>query len=150
MRTRILQRETFVAKPIQEVFNFFSKTENLILITPAHLNFKIATPGPILMAKGTMIDYKLKLYGIPFKWKTEITAWQAPFTFTDKQLKGPYLKWIHQHQFEEREGGTLMTDRVEYAIPGWIIEPLIYTFFIKGNIDAIFNFREKSVTEIFK
>ena len=59
--------------PIEKVFEFFSKAENLQAITPPELQFKIKTPLPIVMGQGTLIDYNLKLNGIPFGWRTRIT-----------------------------------------------------------------------------
>ncbi|MCS5653086.1 MAG: hypothetical protein NZ825_10655 [Candidatus Marinimicrobia bacterium] len=54
-------------KPIPEVFSFFSRPENLAVITPKKLDFRILTPSPINMEKGTVIDNlfsseKYKLY----------------------------------------------------------------------------------------
>jgi ligand-binding SRPBCC domain-containing protein len=87
---RTIIRESIIRLPIEEVFDFFSNAENLNLLTPGKLNFKILTPLPVKMEKGTLIDYKISIMGIPFKWRTEITDWEPPFRFVDIQLKGPY------------------------------------------------------------
>jgi ligand-binding SRPBCC domain-containing protein len=89
----ILKRETIINESIDAVFDFFSKAENLNHITPPELGFKIITQLPIDMKKGTIIDYKIKLNGFPFKWKTEITNWDPPFYFEDTQIRGPYKMW---------------------------------------------------------
>jgi ligand-binding SRPBCC domain-containing protein len=145
MKNRILSRETIIKKPIEIVFDFFSKAENLNLITPPHLQFKIITPLPIKISKGTIIDYSLKLYGFPFKWKTEIKEWEPPFKFVDAQLKGPYLRWVHQHTFFQDGNNTIMIDNVEYLSPGWIIEPLIHGLFVKKNVENIFDYRKTGI-----
>ena len=142
--------ETIINKPLQEVFEFFSNAQNLNLLTPPQLQFEILTPFPIAMKRGTLIDYKLKLSGIPFYWKTEIALWEPPFRFVDMQLKGPYKIWIHEHRFEEKNGKTYMYDTVEFLSPGWFLEPIINKLFIEKKVKEIFAYREKKLKEIFK
>lgn len=101
------------------------------------------------MKKGAIIDYKLKLYGMPVKWQTEITEWQPPYRFIDVQVKGPYRLWVHEHIFEERDGGTLMTDRVQYLAPGYFLEPIVHKLFVQRDVDRIFRHREKVFSNIF-
>ena len=144
----VLTQETIINRPIEEVFNFFSKAENLNLITPEELKFKMHTPSPVLMQKGTLIDYTIKVSGIPFKWRTEITAWDPPFRFIDEQKKGPYNTWIHEHTFESLgPDKTKMTDHVQFLSPGWILEPLIHHLFINKKVQGIFRFRNSKLAE---
>ena len=149
MKPHILFRETLIPKPLHEVFEFFSKAENLNTITPPELSFSIITPLPVEMKKGTIIDYKIKLNGIPFKWKTEITAWEPMARFVDKQIKGPYKMWVHEHRFYDKNGQTLMTDKVEFLSPGWFLEPVINNLFVSRKVNSIFDYREKRFKELF-
>jgi len=146
----ILVKETVINRPLNEVFDFFSKAENLNKITPPDMQFQILTPLPINIQKGTLIDYKIKVNGIPFKWKTLISTWEPPHRFVDEQLKGPYNTWIHEHTFEERDGKTYMKDVVKFKSPGWILEPLINALFIEKKVKGIFEYREKKLNEFFK
>jgi len=149
MKLHILNKQTLINKPLEEVFSFFSKPGNLNLITPPELGFEILTELPFEMKKGAVIDYVIKLKGIPLKWKTEITKWEPPFLFEDTQLKGPYKIWIHEHSFKETKSGTIMTDIVKYRSPGWIFEFILHNLFVKKNVSSIFNYREKVLNEIF-
>lgn len=149
MKPHILETITIIDKPLAEVFDFFSKAENLNMLTPPELSFKIHTPLPINMFKGALIDYQIKLQGIPFSWKTEICEWQPPYLFADKQLKGPYRLWHHTHSFVEVNGKTEMTDKVEYLSPGWILEPIIHALFVKKKVEQIFAYRKKRLDELF-
>lgn len=149
MKSHFVEFKTEFDKPLNEVFDFFSNAENLNKVTPAELKFKILTPLPIKMEKGTLIDYKIKLSGIPFIWKTEILEWNPPFSFIDFQLKGPYKIWKHQHIFESNNGKTVMTDKVEFLSPGWIFEPLINKLFIEKKVNEIFAFRTKVLNSFF-
>lgn len=148
MKPHILERKTIIKRNINEVFEFFSKAENLNKITPPDLGFKIITL-PAEMKKGTLINYTISLNGIPFKWLTEITDWNPPFSFEDTQLKGPYVKWVHKHIFEEMNGNTLMTDNVQYISPGGIFEFIPHNLFVKNKVEAIFDYRQKIFSELF-
>ena len=148
MAEHILTRELTLNLPIEEVFEFFSNAVNLERITPTELNFRITTPQPIEIQKDTLIDYKLKLRGIPISWQTIISEWNPPFAFTDMALKSPYKQWIHRHTFAtNKTGGTDIKDEVRYRLP---FEPFgdLMHWYVKGELDYIFDYRQKSVSEI--
>lgn len=148
-KIRIISRETSVNKPIDEVFSFFAKAENLNIITPPELNFKIITPLPIEMRMGTLIDYKIILNGVSFKWKTKITEWVPPYRFVDTQIKGPYRIWVHEHIFESQGNNTTVKDIVSYLPPGWILEPVIHKLAVKKKLEHIFDYRMEKIKSIF-
>lgn len=149
MKQHILTRETVLNRSIKEIFDFFSKAENLDIITPPVLGFKIITPFPVEMKKGTVIDYKIKLNGIPFGWRTEITKWDPPHCFEDTQIKGPYKIWIHEHLFVERNHRTYMTDTVRYLSPGGLLEFIPHNLFVKKKVNYIFDYRQKIFDGLF-
>lgn len=149
MAEYILERKQIIERPRTEVFEFFADAGNLERITPPELNFQIITPQPIDIKKGALIDYKLKLRGIPITWKTEITQWNPPHDFIDSALKSPYKQWIHLHTFEEGSNGeTIMRDVVRYRLP---FEPFgdIAHFYVKKELVYIFDYRYKVIEEIF-
>ena len=133
--------------PIEKVFEFFSKAENLQAITPPELHFKIITPLPIVMGQGTLIDYKIKLSGVPFGWRTRITHWDPPYAFADQQLKGPYAIWFHTHTFADEGGRTRMDDEVLYKLPLWPLGEVAYPF-VKGKVSEIFQYRRKAIKKL--
>jgi ligand-binding SRPBCC domain-containing protein len=140
LRTRVR-----LPRPRPEVFEFFADAGNLESITPLWLRFRIVTPPPIEMRQGALIDYRLRLRGIPLLWKTEITAWDPPRRFVDEQLRGPYRLWIHEHTFEEDGDGTIMEDHVRYAVPfGWLADRLL----VARDLRAIFEYREARMKEL--
>jgi ligand-binding SRPBCC domain-containing protein len=149
MAEHILEREQIIRRPREEVFTFFADAANLERITPPELRFHIITPQPIDIRKGALIDYRLKLRGFPVRWKTEITEWNPPHRFTDTALQSPYKQWIHLHTFEEgATGETIMRDVVRYRLP---LEPLgdIAHFYVKKELNYIFDYRRKVIEEIF-
>lgn len=143
----VLRAVTFLPMPREEVFPFFAAAENLERITPPGLRFRILTPLPIDMAAGTLIDYRLRLDGLPFRWRTEITEWDPPRAFTDTQLRGPYHIWIHRHLFEEAEGGTVMTDEVRYRLPLWPLGELGFPV-VRRRLHRIFAYRNEAIRSL--
>lgn len=150
MREFTYETELLIEAPLAVVFHFFSRAENLQLLTPARLHFEILTPLPIEMHLGVLIDYRLRLHGIPFRWQSEITVWQPPHRFVDLQRRGPYKKWEHEHTFEERGDSTLMRDKVRYALPGWIFAPLVDSALVRGQLEEIFRFRSEAVQQFLR
>ncbi len=142
-----LHREAILPFPRERVFDFFSKAENLELLTPPWLSFKILTPLPIQMCEGALIDYRISLRGLPMGWRTEITTWEPPYRFVDQQLRGPYRQWIHEHRFTEVEGGTRVEDHVHYVVLGG---SLVNRFFVAPDVNRIFDYRQKRLRELFE
>ncbi len=138
--------ELWLPRGRDEVFAFFADAHNLQILTPDWLNFIILTPRPILMRDGAQIDYRLRIRGLPVRWRTEITAWQPPARFVDEQKSGPYRQWIHEHSFEPEKGGTLCSDAVRYAVPG---DALVNRLFVRRDVEMIFAFRRKRLLEMF-
>ncbi|HMO17142.1 MAG TPA: SRPBCC family protein [Oligoflexia bacterium] len=138
--------ELIVPHSREKVFPFFASAENLEHLTPDFLNFRILSILPIEMNEGTLIDYKISLHHIPIKWRTRISSWKPPFMFIDEQINGPYLYWLHEHHFEEIDQACRIIDKVYYRVFGGKI---INNLFIKGELNKIFTYRRKKMTEIF-
>ena len=143
-----LQWSAFLPCSIDRVFEFFSDAANLQAITPPWVHFRITTALPIDMHVGTLIDYQLKLHGLPVKWRTRISAWEPPYRFVDEQLRGPYRRWIHEHTFAEHEAGTICKDRVRYVVPGGPLAPLINRLFVEKDVQRIFAHRARRMAEL--
>lgn len=141
MNVHVLQREQILPGSPDEVFPFFADARNLEAITPPLLRFAVATPEPIEMGAGTLIQYRLRLHGAPVSWLTSIQAWDPPHRFVDVQVRGPYALWHHTHTFSEHPGGTLMRDVVRYAIGFGPLGALAHRAFVRRDVEAIFDFR---------
>lgn len=144
-----LSAETFIPAPLDEVFAFFSRAENLETITPKMLNFRFVTPPPADMEQGVKITYRLQVHGFPVRWVTEISVWEPPYRFVDTQLQGPYKHWIHEHRFEAKGEGTLMTDTVHYALPFGILGKIAHGLFVHRDVVQIFAYRQDQIQFIF-
>lgn len=147
MRIFTFDSEICLRHPVGTVFSFFADARNLEILTPPWLQFRILTPGAIIMAKGTRIDYRLRVHGIPIRWQSEITRWEPPGVFVDEQCRGPYKLWIHEHRFQESGKGTVIGDSVKYAVPGG---KLVHKLVIERDVNKIFNYRAEKLRELFK
>lgn len=141
----LLTVKTPIPLPIERVFAFFADAGNLDRLTPPWLHFRIDTPLPIAMGPGALIDYRLRLHGVPIRWRTEITEWNPPRGFVDEQRRGPYRWWIHTHTFHESpDGGVEMEDVVDYQPRGGA---LVHALVVGRDLRRIFAWRAIALRE---
>jgi ligand-binding SRPBCC domain-containing protein len=134
--------------PIESVFGFFANASNLERMTPPDLRFRIVG-APAEISAGCLIDYRLRLDGVPFGWTTKIPLWEPPSAFVDEQLRGPYRQWIHRHDFLRIEGGgTLIEDRVDLVLPMPPLGEVAWPY-VRLKVRRIFEFRQRAVAAAF-
>jgi ligand-binding SRPBCC domain-containing protein len=146
---RRLEREQLVPRPWAEVFPFFADAANLETLTPAFLRFRILTPLPIEMRAGARIEYRIRICGVPRRWRTLIERWDPPRGFVDVQEEGPYALWRHTHTFEEAPGGTLIRDAIEYEVPFGPLGAAAHLLAVRPLLERIFDFRRSRIEELF-
>lgn len=140
-----IRMEQWVPQPLNKTFSFFKEAENLEKLTPKFLNFKVLNQSTQEIQEGTKINYRLSLHGCPLSWQSQITDWIPDHKFSDIQLKGPYNHWHHTHEFEEKNGGTLIKDRIQYKLPFGIAGDLIAGKWIRKDLQLVFSYRYKNI-----
>jgi ligand-binding SRPBCC domain-containing protein len=150
VKIHVLEREQLVRAPAERVFAFFSDPRNLDALTPAWLRFEILPPVPIAMGKDARIDYRLRIGGIPVRWRTRITSFEPGCGFVDEQERGPYALWEHTHRFEATDRGVLVADRVRYALPFGPLGALAHGLWVHSALARIFDFRFARVRELLE
>lgn len=145
----VLERSQRIPLPPDEAFDFFGDARNLERITPPWLRFRVVTPDPVQMGRGTLIRYRLRLHGVPVGWLTEIREWKPGERFRDVQVSGPYALWDHVHTFEsDGTGGTVIGDRVLYEIPYGPFGEVAKALFVRRDVEGIFDFRAEEIARL--
>jgi ligand-binding SRPBCC domain-containing protein len=152
MKLYHLKQKQTLPVSLPEAWDFFSRPENLLKITPDNMGFDMTfiSGSETEMYAGQLIAYKLKLFpGISTFWMTEIKHINEPYYFVDEQKFGPYLLWNHQHHFREVPEGVEMSDEITYAIPLGLVGRLANNLFVARKLKAIFEYREKTLKRLF-
>ena len=151
MKTFEFKAEQFLPVSIARAWDFFSSPTNLSVITPPSLDFVVLTDtGDKEIYSGMIINYTVRpLFGVPVKWRTEITNVDKPYSFTDRQVKGPYTLWEHKHYFVEKNNGVVVIDHVHYRLPFGVFGVITHSLLVKKKLNAIFDFRRKTLAELF-
>jgi ligand-binding SRPBCC domain-containing protein len=145
MKTHHLHAELRLERPVEGVFPFFSDPRNLETITPPWLRFRILRATTPAITAGTEIEYRLRLRGIPLRWRSRIAVWEPPLRFVDEQVQGPYRLWRHLHSFEPDGEATIARDWVEYAAPGG---PIVQRVVVAPDLERIFAYRARALSAI--
>jgi hypothetical protein len=147
VRVHRLEREQRIEQPLDEVFEFFAAARNLERLTPPWLSFEVLTPEPIEMRVGTLIDYRLRVHGIPLRWQSRIEEWEPGQSFIDRQIRGPYGLWHHRHTFAADGSATIVRDTVDYGLPLGALGDVAHPLFVRRDLERIFAYRRQAVIE---
>ena len=149
MQIYTLRCETLAPLPIGDVFRIFEDPFNLARITPPWLNFRVTSKGRVQMRKGAEIDYVIRWLGVPMLWRTVIAEYDPPHLFVDEEVQGPYRLWRHRHTFETTVEGTLMRDRVDYALPFGVLGRAAHAMLVGAQLRRIFAYRQAKLDVLF-
>lgn len=141
-----LESEQVIRRDPGEVFGFFSDPANLEELTPPWLRFRIVGCSTPRIEEGTTIDYRLRVRGVPIRWRSRIREWDPPRGFVDEQVKGPYRVWIHRHTFRPTEAGVVVGDRVDYDVH---CAALVHGLFVRPDLERIFAYRRERLAALF-
>jgi len=150
MKVHTLEQEQRMPVSVEEAWEFFSSPRNLDAITPPDVGFRILRQAGEKMYDGQIIIYEIKVPpGIWVNWVTEIRAVKQGESFIDEQHSGPYKFWHHRHTFEKIEGGVLMRDEVNYALPFWPFSEIVHELYVKNKLREIFQYRKDVLARRF-
>jgi len=148
VRVHRLTRSQHLDRPVDEVFAFFARADNLEQITPSWLRFEVRDTEPADMGDGTLIHYRLRLHGLPLRWTSMIEEWRPGESFVDRQVRGPYRLWHHRHTFRADGAGTVLGDDVHYALPLGRVGDLAHPLFVRHDLERIFDHRQAAVLRL--
>jgi ligand-binding SRPBCC domain-containing protein len=144
----VLERSQRFGVPVEQAFEFYVDAGNLEPMTPPWLHFEVTTPGELTLRQGALLDYRLRLHGVPLRWQGRIEIWEPPLRFVDVQARGPYALWEHTHLFEpDGDAATVIHDRVRYALPLGPLGALAHRLFVRRDLERIFDYRSRVASE---
>ncbi len=145
-----LEQTVTVDRPLAQVFPFFSDPRNLERLTPPFLRFQVlAMSGGDRAHEGQVIDYRLRVRGLPLRWRTLITRWDPPHGFVDVAAHSPYAFWHHTHRFRPKGRRTEMTDTVLFSLPFHPLGEWLAGRLVQADVEQIFAYRSRAIAEIF-
>ena len=151
MKLYRLERTQRLPRPIDETFAFFADPRNLKELTPRFLGFEFLGKPPKRLAAGILLDYRVRLLGVPVRWKTRIEVFEPPTRFEDTQLRGLYAYWRHVHTFaEDARGGTTVCDKVAFAMPLGPLGTVAYHLLVERTLREIFDYGRDRVTLLMR
>ena len=147
-----IQFESFIACSLQEIWDFHTSVEALVVLTPPPTQIKIIGQN-LEVRDGALHELSIKKGPIPLVWNARIsevspaTLSAARAGFVDTAEKSPFHYWRHQHEFVVVEGGVLLLDWVQYALPMGKLGNLVAGKFVEKDIISMFEFRHFVTTE---
>jgi ligand-binding SRPBCC domain-containing protein len=125
----VYERSTVVDAPLETVWEFHSTVDGLLALTPGWMNMRVeeirgpnGEPDPDVLAVGTEVSLSIRPFGVGPRqsWTSRIVERERQGDaayFRDTMREGPFRRWSHTHRFRAVEGGTRITDHVEYEFP---------------------------------
>ncbi|GAA0871033.1 SRPBCC family protein [Gangjinia marincola] len=150
MKIYRLNKQQRVPISLKTAWEFLTDPANLQKLTPPDMAMTIVSGNDKALHEGQLLTYKVKpLPGFNTTWVSKITQVDPLVSFTDEQVKGPYALWNHQHFITEIDGGTLMQDVIDYAVPLGFLGQLAHPLVVKPKLEKIFAYRKEQLTSLF-
>jgi len=101
-------KTVLIDAPVNDVFRFHEREDALVLLSPAFPPVRVISRSGAGIEPGTRLELRIGV----FTWIALHTAFEKNRLFVDEQIRGPFAKWVHRHEFESAGSGTRLTDRV--------------------------------------
>jgi len=157
----VYEREVRVAAPLDEVWEFHSTSRGLVDVSPEWMHLRVeATRGPdgesdpAVLEKGSVVEASMRPFGVGPRqqWVSEIVARgesEDSAMFRDIMTEGPFPEWSHTHRFRADGEDTIVSDHVEYELPGGPLGELAGPFGVVG-MEPMFRFRHRKTKELLE
>ncbi|MDQ0865364.1 SRPBCC family protein [Arthrobacter globiformis] len=99
-----------------------------------------------LISLGQEVTWRAWHFGLPVRMTSRITAMEAPRYFVDEQVRGPFLRFRHVHEFKDVPDGTVMVDRIDFAAPFGLVGRLAEKLFLARYLRKLIERRNLHLT----
>ena len=135
---------------VEGAWDFFTTPQNLSLITPPWLDFRLSVSPPEYLHPGTIYGAQIRPFpGISMQIVTEFSHIRAPSLFITQQRVGPFKIWHHEHHFKEHKDGVEIEDIVLYGVPFGIVGTFLHDLVIRKRLHEIFTYRARALEQRF-
>ena len=156
MADHVLESRVWLPCPRPQVFEFFADPRHLALVQAPSAQLAWLAPPAARLEAGAVLDFAVRVLGLPVRWRVMIREFDPPYRFVDAQLRGPFARWEHRHRFlegPEREGGTgpagtWVEDRVTYRLPAGPLGVVAHALFARRRIVRLFAHRQSRLREL--
>lgn len=132
----------------EEAFEFLARPENIRLITPSSVML-VFDAAPQRLSLGARMKFRVQAYGVVRSAVHDVTEWDEPRKFVERQVEGPMGSWEHEHLFAPIANGCRVTDRITFAPPGGMLGLLINERKIREALDDGFGHRHHELEKRF-
>jgi ligand-binding SRPBCC domain-containing protein len=131
-------KSTVIHAPVQVVFAFHQREDALRLLSPAFPPVRI-----VRKTGGIEAGSEVELQIGPVHWIARHTAFEKNRFFEDRQISGPFAKWVHRHEFEPLGGSSRLTDRIDYQLPGGALMNALLGWAVHLGLMQMFRHRHR-------
>ena len=132
-----IELRTEIAAPVEIVFDLSRSIDAHLSSMERSRERAVAGVTSGLIELGQQVTWKATHFGIPFTMTSRISAMARPDRFVDEQVRGPFARFRHEHRFEVVEGGTLMTDVIDFVSPVGPIGRLVDRVALEGYMTKL-------------
>ena len=137
-----------LAAPVERVFALFLRPAVYLALLPPELHMVLVS-GPEELQLGAITEVRGRRWGISQLMRTEVTELEHNVRLVQEQRRGPFTRWTHTQQFEAlADGGTRLTDRVEYEPPGGILGLTLTARRIEQDLVWSLEHRQRRLIEV--
>ena len=133
----IIKISMLINAPIEVCFNL-ARSIDVHMESTSHTNeraVKGRTSG--LIELGETVTWEATHFGIRQQLTSIITEFESPNRFVDEMVSGAFKRFRHEHVFELKDGGTLMSDVFDYTSPMGALGKLADILFLKSYMERL-------------
>lgn len=143
MKDQIFSKKTRIKVPVETLFAWHARNGAINRLTPPWTPLSLVSRKGDGVDQGVEVVFRMKVLGIPMTWEAEHVDCRENCYFKDRQVRGPFALWEHEHLFHsDGPNRSIMEDRVRYRLP---MGPAGLPFYgrARRELERIFEYRHQ-------
>ena len=131
----------------EEAFAWHARPGALERLIPPWEDVVVLEPGNGIR-DGSVVQLAHRMGPLKLSWTAQHHDCRPGESFRDSQLAGPFARWEHLHRFEQdHNGGGVLTDQIDYRLPGGRIGHWLGSSFVKRKLYTMFAYRHQTTQQ---